>query len=105
MLRGRKLIRLLCDTIKTIRLAWFVQTNNLFSSDRFDNLFKLIQQYLELQKGNVKNTVKSGRDVHRSFNLLKNLICVYEATENIVTLNQILEVLKVEFVKREDKDV
>ena len=105
MLRGHEILRVLCNTIKTIRLVWFIQTNNLFSSGNFSNLFKLIQRYLELQQGNVEDSIKSGRNLSRSMNLLKNLICVYEATNSNVTLDQILEVLKAEFIRREAKDV
>ena len=107
--RGQSMFSGLCKTsknfVKTVKFIYFICKAKAFESNRFLAVLPIILKYFELQKDNVKNTVVSGRDVHRSVNLLKNLVCVYEATESSVTLAQILEVLEKEFIKRNSKSV
>ena len=107
--RGQNMFPGFCKTsknfVKTVKFIYFICKAKVFESSKFLAVLPIILKYFELQKDNVKNTVVSGRDVHRSVNLLKNLMRVYEATESSVTLAQILEVLEKEFIKRNNQNV
>ena len=91
----------------------FISIRNwiLFSCSLFKGIFggnspelvlKVIMNFVTLETPYYKNTLYFSRDIQDSCALLEALITSYFETKSEVTLNQILEVLKEEFIRREE---
>ena len=100
------------NRIKSIKKT-FISIRNwiLFSCSLFKGIFggnspelilKVIMNFVALETPYYKNIVYLGRSTKQSSELLQVLITSYLETKSEVTLNQVLEVLKEEFIKREE---
>ena len=68
-------------------------------------ILKVIKEFIEIEASNYSDSVILSRDVSTSKKLILTLIDMYFENKSEKTLNQILEVLKVDFIQREDKNV
>ncbi len=75
----------------------------IFGSSSPEVVLKLICKFLTLEAPFYSEKVVMGRDVNKSIKLLNVLVSSYVETKSEITLNQILEVLKREFLQRENK--
>ena len=67
-------------------------------------ILRAIKILISLESPRYPNTLYFGRDMKKSSELLQVLIDSYFETKSEVTLNQLLEVLKEEFIKREENN-
>ena len=75
----------------------------IFGSNSPEVILKLICKFVTLEAPFYSEKVIMGRDVNKSIKLLNVLVSSYVETKSEITLNQILEVLKREFLQRENK--
>ena len=73
-----------------------------FGANSPELILKVIMNLVALETPYYKNIIYCGRSTEKSKELLQVLITSYLETKSEVTLNQILEVLKEEFIKREE---
>ncbi len=73
-----------------------------FGANSPELILKVIMNLVALETPYYKNVIYCGRSVEKSNKLLQALITSYLETKSEVTLNQILEVLKEEFIRREN---
>ena len=73
-----------------------------FGANSPELILKVIMNLVALETPYYKNVIYCGRDIEKSKELLQVLISSYIETKSEVTLNQILEVLKEEFIRREE---
>lgn len=99
------LIIKICNIIKLLRFSFYLYYQNLFRDGDPQLVLRVIQGYINLESQNYKNSVVYGRTVGTSVKLLSTLIDEYFENKSDKTLDQILEVLKVEFIKRNVKNV
>ena len=99
------LFRYLCNLIKTTKFAWCVYKSGSFLYNQPIMILKVIKEFIEIEASNYSDSVILSRDVSTSKKLILTLIDMYFENKSEKTLNQILEVLKVDFIQREDKNV
>lgn len=73
-----------------------------FGDNSPELILKVIMNLVTLESPYYKNIIYCGRSITKSTELLKALINSYIETKSEVTLDQILEVLKEEFIRREE---
>ena len=73
-----------------------------FGANSPELILKVIMNLVALEAPYYKNIIYCGRTTLKSTELLQALIASYLETKSEVTLNQILEVLKEEFIRREE---
>lgn len=103
--RFKILIIKICNIIKLLKFSLYLCQQDIFGKGNPDLLLKVIKGYLELDSDSYRNSIVSGRSVSSSVKLISTLIDEYFESKSDKVLNQILEVLKVEFIKRECKNV
>ena len=101
----KMLIIKICNIIKLLRFSFYLYYQNLFRDGDPQLVLRVIQGYINLESQNYKNSIVYGRTVDTSVKLLSTLIDEYFESKSDKTLDQILEVLKVEFIKRNVKNV
>ena len=74
----------------------------IFGANSPELILKVIMNLVALETPYYKNIIYCGRSTEKSKELLQALITSYLETKSEVTLNQILEVIKEEFIKREE---
>ena len=74
----------------------------IFGGNSPELVLKVIMNFVALEAPYYKNIIYMNRTVKDSSDLLSALIISYLETKSEVTLNQILEVLKEEFIRREE---
>lgn len=74
----------------------------IFGANSPELILKVIMNLVALETPYYKNVIYCRRSVEKSKELLQALITSYLETKSEVTLNQILEVLKEEFIRREE---
>ena len=90
------------STLNLIKFIYFIQRAKLFSSTSPEVILPLIGKFLELQWPFYTQRVVFNRTPEKSSKLLQALIGTYLDSKSNVTLDQILTVLKEEFIKREN---
>jgi hypothetical protein len=76
----------------------------IFGSSTPDVILKVIGKFIVLEAPFYSKEIVMGRSPQKSIDLLDVLIKSYLTTKSEVTLDQILEVLKREFLQRENKN-
>ena len=89
--------------VNYIKFAYFL-SNGIFGSNSPETILKLICKFVSLEAPFYSNKVVMGRSIQKSIELLNILISSYIETKSETTLEQILEVLKREFLQRESKN-
>lgn len=89
-----------CNLLKFI---FYIGYEDIFGKGSPKLIFKLLAKYFELEKDNFLQSVKYGRGVDKSCQLLQSLVDVYIETSSTTTLKQIFTVIEEEFIKRENK--
>ena len=83
-----------------VKFIYFL-SKGIFGSSSPEVALRVIQKFLTLEAPFYSNNMVMGRTVKRSIELLDVLITSYIETKSEITLNQIFEVLKTEFIERE----
>ena len=78
-------------------------SKGIFGRTTPDVLLRLICKFVTLEAPFYSQKIVMGRSVNKSIELLNTLVTSYLKTKSEVTLDQILEVLKREFLQRENK--
>ena len=86
-----------------LKFIFYVGYEDIFGKGSPKLIFKLLVKYFELERNNLQQDTKYGRNVDRSCQLLKSLVDVYIETNSSTTLKQIFTVIEEEFIKRENK--
>ena len=73
----------------------------IFGGNSPELILKVIMNFVVLEAPYYKNIMYLGRNMNQSSELLQALIASYFETKSEVTLDQILAVLKEEFIRRE----
>jgi hypothetical protein len=79
-------------------------SKGIFGSSSPDVILKLICKFVALEAPFYSNKIIMGRSAQKSIELLSVLVPSYIKTKSETTLDQILEVLKREFLQRENKN-
>ena len=93
--------RRVINIINIVKFMYFVMRVGIFGSNFPESILQLIQKFVSLEAPFHYNNIVKGRNIHKSIKLLEVLISSYIVTKSSVTLNQILAVIKEEFLKRE----
>ena len=99
--RIRKRLESFC---KLMNFMCFISYEDIFGKGNPELIFKVLDKFIELEHSNYPDIIKMNRNVSGSYELFRNLINSYLTTKSDVTLEQILTVLKEEFIKRENKN-
>lgn len=94
--------RKLLSVLNYIKFTYFL-SKGIFGSNSPEVILKMICKFVTLEAPFYSNKVVMGRSVKKSAELLCSLVNSYIETKSNTTLNQIIEVLKEEILKREDK--
>ena len=89
--------------INYIKFIYFL-CRGVFGGTTSDVILKVLHKFLALEAPFYSEKVVMGRIMQKSIELLGVLITSYLETKSEVTLDQILEVLKREFLQRENKN-
>lgn len=89
------------SVLNYIKFAYFLR-KGIFGSSSPEVLLKIICKFVDLEAPFYSNKITMGRSVKKSIQLLNALVTSYIETKSEVTLNQIIEVLKREFLQREN---
>ena len=92
--------RLVISIINYTKFMYFL-CKGIFGSNSPEVILKMIKKFVTLEAPFYPNTFVMNRSIYKSTELLCALIDSYLATKSEVTLEQILAVLKEEFIKRE----
>ena len=79
-------------------------SKGIFGSSSPDVILKLICKFVALEAPFYSNKIVMGRSIKKSIDLLNTLVNSYIETKSETTLDQITEVLKREFLQRENKN-
>ena len=97
-----KIKRRISSIINYIKFVFFLSTG-IFGSNSSEVILKVISKFVALEAPFYSNNIVMGRSMNKSIELLNTLISCYINTKSDVVLDQIVEVLKREFLKREGK--
>ena len=90
-------------TIKNyIKFIYLLHKGNMIGGNSPELVLRVAQSFLTLESPRYPNTYYMGRSIIKSSELFQSLIESYFKTKSEVTLDQLLEVLKEEFIKREE---
>ena len=89
--------------INLLSFCHFLFIRNIFKGDSPKNVLLIIKKFISLEAPYYPNSYYLGRSVTKSSELLGALVDSYMETKSEVTLNQLLEVLKEEFIQRREK--
>ena len=88
--------------IKTVQFIYYIGHKDIFGQRSPKAVLMLIEKFLELQVEKFPKVFIMGRDPKTSLELLKSLNVTYSKLKASSTLDQILEVIKNEFIEREN---
>lgn len=91
------------SVVNYIKFIYFL-SKGIFGSNSPEVVLKMICKFVTLEAPFYSNKIVMGRSMKKSIELLSVLIPSYIETKSEVTLDQILEVLKREFLQRESKN-
>lgn len=94
--------RRVLSIVNYIKFTYFL-SKGIFGSTSPEVILKVICKFVALEAPFYSDKVVMGRSVRKSIGLLSTLIASYIETKSEITLNQIIEVLKREFLQRENK--
>ena len=93
----------ICNIIKFLKFSFFLYKQHVFRDGNPSLVLRVIQKYIELESSNFSDSLCLGRSIKSSTKLLSTLIDEYFETKSERALNNTLEVLKEEFIKRNRK--
>lgn len=94
--------RTITSVLNYTKFIYFL-CKGIFGSNSPEVILKLICKFVSLEAPFYSDKIVMGRDINKSIKLLNVLVSSYIETKSEITLNQILEVLKREFLQREQK--
>ena len=90
----------ICNIIRFLKFSVSIYKNNIFRDGNPQLVLRVIQKFISIESANYADTIVNNRSVEASVKLLSVLIDDYFENKSERTLNQFLEVLKEEFIKR-----
>ena len=99
-----KIKRRISSTINYIKFIYFLTASGIFGSNSPEAILRVICKFVTLEAPFYSTKIVMGRSVNKSIELLGTLINSYIQTKSETTLEQITEVLKREFLQRENKN-
>ena len=99
-IKWRALVHKLRNYLNFLKFIKFLWQNKIFESREPVVILELVQKFIELQSSEYGNKIVMNRDVKRSVLLLKALTRAYLDNRSETNLNQLLTVLKQEFIER-----
>ena len=94
--------RRVISVLNYIKFIYFL-SRGIFGSNSPEVILKIICKFVALEAPFYSTKVVMGRSMSKSTELLSTLVASYIETKSEVTLDQITEVLKREFLQRENK--
>lgn len=94
----KKIKRAFTSTLNWFKLVWFLP--EVLGKDSPSIVLILIRKFINLEGAYFDADIYLGRSIQKSINLLNSLVEYYEKTKSEITLNQIMTVLKEEFIER-----
>ena len=91
----------LYNFINYCKFIYLLLKERLIGNDSPRTILKVIRSFISLEAPRYQDSLYLSRGISQSSLLLQALIDTYLETKSEVTLNQLLEVLKEEFIKRE----
>lgn len=98
-----KIKRRVFSLINYTKFIYFL-CKGIFMSDSEIEILRVVQKFVSLQYPFYSKNIVMGRKIGRSYELLNALINSYIKTKSETTLNQIMVVLKEEFIKRSENN-
>lgn len=95
--------RRVVSIINYIKFIYFL-SKGIFEDNSPEIILRIIQKFISLQTPFYENTIVMGRSTRKSCELLGTLIDSYLETKSDITLEQVLTVLKEEFIKRNNRN-
>lgn len=92
------------NLINYIKFFYFLSKGKIIGDKNPEVILRAIKIFISLESPRYPNTFYFGRDMIKSSELLQVLIDSYLETKSEVTLDQLLEVLKEEFIRREENN-
>ena len=89
------------SVLNYIKFAYFL-CKGVFGSSSPEVILKIICKFIALEAPFYSNKIVMGRSTAKSIQLLSTLVTSYIETKSETTLDQIMEVLKREFLQREN---
>ena len=94
-----KIKRAFYSTLNWFKLLWFLPS--VLGNGKPSVVLLLINKFVELEGPLYKVDSYLGRSISTSSDLFNSLVAYYKESKSDVTLNQIMTVLKEEFIERE----
>ena len=94
----KKFRRAFISTLNWFKLLWFLP--KVLGKDDPSIVLTLINKFIALEGAYFDADIYLGRSIQKSINLLNSLVEYYEKTKSEITLNQIMTVLREEFIER-----
>ena len=94
----KKIKRAFISTLNWLKLLWFLP--KVLGKPSSSVVLDLLNKFISLEGKHYDADVYLGRSMRNSTNLFNSLVSYYKDTKSEVTLNQIMTVLKEEFIER-----
>ena len=88
--------------LRTLSFCYFSFKWKIFGSGDPLNILRILKLYLSYECSEYSDKYIMSRDKYTSAGLFTSLVDKYIETQSIVTLNQLLSVLKEEFIERDN---
>ena len=100
-IRSRVLLWSITNFFRLLTFVKYLHKNKLFGTRDPKFVLKVVQKYIEIESYTYSDKFILSRSKEQSIGLLSVLIDKYMETESDNILEQIIEVLKTDFIKRE----
>lgn len=94
----QKIKRAIISTLNWFRLVCFLPT--VLGKDSPSTVLLLLSKFINLEGPHYEANIHLGRSISKSTELFSALVACYLDSKSEVTLNQIMTVLKEEFIER-----
>lgn len=96
--------RRVISVINFTKFIYYIVRTGIFGSNSPETILKMISKFVSLEAPFYSNRIVRGRSMKKSIDLLGALVTSYLENKSDTTLEQVVEVLKEEFLKRENKN-
>ena len=90
------------NLLRSLSFCYYILNNRIFGKGDTIWILKILSIFLSLECSEYSNKVIMNRDKYKSAALFSVLVTEYEKSRSLVTLNQLLSVLKEEFLERDN---
>ena len=100
-IKSRALVWSILNFIRLLTFVKYLYSNKLFGTRDPKFVLKVIQKYIEIESYTYSEKTIYSRNKEQSTELLSILVDKYWETESDTVLEQIIEILKTDFIRRE----